>query len=51
MRGRPERGARRRRALAAIGHAVSFGTWRSLAREQGLSRSAAVGLMVDLIAP
>jgi AcrR family transcriptional regulator len=50
MQSRPERGARRRRALAAIGHAVSFGTWRSLAREQGLSRAAAVELMADLVA-
>jgi hypothetical protein len=50
MRGRPERGARRRRARAAIGHAVSFGTWRSLTREQGLSRAGAVGLMADLAA-
>lgn len=49
VRGRPERGARRRKVEAAIGHALSFFTWRSLAREQGLSRSAAVELMCGLV--
>jgi AcrR family transcriptional regulator len=48
-RGRPERGGRRRRAKAAIGHALSFVTWRSLVREQGLSEAEAVELMVDLV--
>jgi AcrR family transcriptional regulator len=43
--GRGERGARRRRVLAAAGHAVAFETWRSLAREQGLSEGQAVELM------
>ena len=51
MRGRPERGARRRRARAAIGHAVSFGTWRSLVRDQGLDRDGAVELIAELVAP
>lgn len=46
--GRPERGARRRRLRAAIGHALSFATWRSLVREQSLSRAEAVELMADL---
>ena len=48
-RGRPERGNRRRRIDATIGHAVSFATWRSLVREQGLAESAAVDLMVGLV--
>jgi len=34
---------------AAIGHAFEFETWRSLVRRQGLSRRAAVDLMVRLI--
>ncbi|HEY8082617.1 MAG TPA: helix-turn-helix domain-containing protein [Solirubrobacterales bacterium] len=50
VRGRPERGARRRRVEAAVGHAVSFFTWRSLVREQGLSESEAVDLMCGLVA-
>jgi len=48
LRGHPKRGARRRRA--AIGHALSFETWRSLVREQHLSRSDAVELMTRLVA-
>jgi AcrR family transcriptional regulator len=47
--GRPERGARRRRVHAAIGHALEFDTWRSLVRRQGLSRADAVGLMEKLV--
>ncbi|HEU5343673.1 MAG TPA: helix-turn-helix domain-containing protein [Ktedonobacterales bacterium] len=35
--------------LAAIGHALEFETWRSLARRQGLSDEQAVDLMVLLI--
>ena len=50
MRGRPERGARRKRAGAAIAHALVFPTWRSLVREQGLSEADAVGLMTALVA-
>ena len=50
VRGRPERGARRRRVEAAVGHAISFGTWRSLVREQGLSTRDAVELMHGLVA-
>jgi AcrR family transcriptional regulator len=49
LRGRPERGRRRRLARAAIGHALSFETWRSLVREQGLSAAEAVELMVALV--
>ncbi|HEY7950594.1 MAG TPA: helix-turn-helix domain-containing protein [Solirubrobacterales bacterium] len=48
VRGRPERGARRRRVEAAVAHAVSFPTWRSLVREQGLSAVEAVDLMCGL---
>ena len=33
-----------------IGHAVAFETWRSLAREQGLSRRAAIELMLGMVA-
>ncbi len=49
IRGRRERGARRRRVRAAIGHALSFSTWRSLVREQGLSGEEAVALMAGLV--
>jgi AcrR family transcriptional regulator len=34
---------------AALGHALAFSTWRSLAREQGLEDEAAVDLMVTLV--
>lgn len=50
VRGRPERGARRRRVRGAVGHALSFQTWRSLVREQGLSEPEAVDLMAGLVA-
>ncbi len=50
LRGRPERGRRRRLARAAIGHALAFETWRSLVRAQGLSREEAVELMLSLLA-
>lgn len=49
VRGRRERGNRRRHVTAAIGHAASFETWRSLVREQGLSTSEAVTLMEKLV--
>jgi AcrR family transcriptional regulator len=49
VRGRPERGARRRRVEAAVGHAASFATWRSLLRDQGLAGSEAVDLMQALV--
>jgi AcrR family transcriptional regulator len=51
MRGRPERGARRRRVRAAIAHALEFETWRSLVRRQGLDREAAIDLIVRLSSP
>jgi AcrR family transcriptional regulator len=50
MSGRPERGARRRRIRAAIGHAISFETWRSLVREQSLPQPQAVQMMSQLVA-
>jgi hypothetical protein len=34
---------------AAVGHAVAFSTWRSLALEQGLGNTDAVELMATLI--
>ena len=44
------RGIRPRRAArAATGHALEFETWRSLVRRQGLSRAAAVDLMIRLV--
>ncbi|MGH2824481.1 MAG: hypothetical protein ACRDLY_15995 [Thermoleophilaceae bacterium] len=48
MHGRTERGAHRRRTAAAVGHALSLDTWRSLVREQGLSEAEAVELMAAL---
>jgi AcrR family transcriptional regulator len=50
MAGRSERGARRKRVRAAAGHAGAFGTWRSLVREQGLSKQDAVTLMAATVA-
>jgi AcrR family transcriptional regulator len=50
LRGRPQRGRRRERVAAAIGHAVSFPTWRSLVRQQGLSAEEAVELMMGMVA-
>src|SRR5215208_689814 len=49
LRSRPERGKSRRRAAAAIAHAIAFSTWRSLVREQGLTNSEAVDLMAGLV--
>lgn len=49
MRGRPQRGVRRRAVRAAIAHAISFPTWRSLVREQGLAPATAIELMVALV--
>jgi AcrR family transcriptional regulator len=48
--GRPARGRGRERTAAAIGHAVSFTTWQSLVREQGLSDEEAVQLMTRTVA-
>ncbi len=43
------RDRRRRRARAAIAHALEFETWRSLVRRQGLDRDQAIGLMTRLV--
>lgn len=50
MNGRGLRGPAHQRVLAAIGHALTFGTWRSLAREQGLTDLQAADLMCRLVA-
>jgi AcrR family transcriptional regulator len=50
LRGRPERGARRRRLRAAVGHALAYETWRSLVRHQRMSPSEAIQLMEALVA-
>ncbi len=47
--GRRERGHLRRTVSAAIGHAISFVTWRSLVREQSLTRTEAVSLMAATV--
>lgn len=44
----PTRGRAKGRLRRAIGHALEFGTWQSLARRQGGSTAEAVGLMVAL---
>jgi AcrR family transcriptional regulator len=51
MAGRHARGRARQRLRAAIGHALAFSTWRSLAREQGLDDPQAADLMCRLAAP
>ncbi|HEY8764178.1 MAG TPA: TetR/AcrR family transcriptional regulator [Solirubrobacteraceae bacterium] len=50
MQGRKLRGARGRRTQAAVGHAISYFTWRSLVREQQLSDADAAALMETLVA-
>ena len=50
VRGRPERGRRRGHAVAAVGHALAFSTWRSLTRDQGLDDSQAAAMMCGLVA-
>jgi len=49
MIGRGVREPARQQVFAAIGHALTFGTWRSLAREQGLTDSQAAALMCRLV--
>jgi AcrR family transcriptional regulator len=49
MAGRGLRGAAARRTRAAVGHALAFGTWRSLARDQELADGDAVALMCALV--
>jgi AcrR family transcriptional regulator len=48
MRGRRSRGRARNRERAAIGHALAFPTWRSLALDEGLDDAQAVELMARL---
>lgn len=43
-------GTRQPLVSAAIGHATTFSTWQSLARQQGLSDHQAAALMVALVA-
>jgi AcrR family transcriptional regulator len=47
--GRSERGHARRRVKAAIAHATSFATWRSLVREHGLDEDEAVAVMAAMV--
>ncbi len=47
--GRPARRGERQRVVAAIGHALAFATWRSLAREEGLGGTKAADLMCRLV--
>jgi AcrR family transcriptional regulator len=47
--GRRLRGRRAQRVRAALGHALTFSTWRSLTREQGLRNEDAVELMCRLV--
>ncbi|MDX6562817.1 MAG: hypothetical protein QOD65_2631 [Gaiellales bacterium] len=47
-RGWEARGARAERLHAVIGHAIEFGTWRSLARTHGLDDGDVAELMVRL---
>ena len=49
MAGRGLRGRAARRTRAALGHALAFLTWRSLARERGLGDGDAVALMSVLV--
>jgi AcrR family transcriptional regulator len=49
LEGRGLRGRRRALAAAAIGHAISFRTWRSLARDQGLSDAEAEDVMAAAV--
>ncbi len=49
MAGRAVSGPARRQVHAAIGHALAFYTWRSLAIEQGLDNKQASSLMCLLI--
>jgi AcrR family transcriptional regulator len=50
MRGRGSRGRARARERAAIGHALAFPTWRSLALDESLDDAQAAELMVRLVA-
>jgi hypothetical protein len=45
LKGRRVRRTGRDRIHAAVGHALAFSTWRSLAVEQGLDNASCVDLM------
>jgi AcrR family transcriptional regulator len=49
LRGRSVRGRRRDETRAAIGHALAYTTWRSLASHQGLTDDQAAELMCGLV--
>jgi AcrR family transcriptional regulator len=49
LAGRELSGAARRRTQAALGHAIAFSTWKSLAREQGLADRDAAALVRALV--
>jgi AcrR family transcriptional regulator len=49
MQGRRSRGRRREVTQGATGHAIAFTTWRSLAREQGLSDEDAAAVASGLV--
>jgi AcrR family transcriptional regulator len=49
MTGRGLRGRAARRTRAAIGHAIAFPTWQSLARDQELAGEDAVAVMRELV--
>jgi AcrR family transcriptional regulator len=49
LRGRTSRGRARGRERAAIGHALAFATWRSLALDEGLDDGQAVELMARMV--
>jgi hypothetical protein len=49
VQGRLVRGRRRDETRAAIGHSLSFPTWQSLTREQGLDDRQAIELMCRLV--
>ena len=50
MAKRAARGRARRRVSAAIGHALAFATWRSLAIDQGVNDDEVVEFMCRLVA-
>jgi AcrR family transcriptional regulator len=49
MTGRKLRGVSQRRTHAALGHAITFSTWKSLVREQEMDGAAAAALMRALV--
>ena len=49
LRGRASRGRAPARERAAIGHALAFATWRSLALDEGLDDGQAVDLVTRLV--